>query len=101
MQPLRNPQLKPIPAALGLKPRFWSSFTFMCKWVYFDVRKQERMLFERSFDNFRWAPIREPQPVRFVGPHPRVRQHAARMFGELPIEVLHGALSGLSPKVSP
>ncbi len=41
MQPLGNPQLKPIPAALGLKPRFWSSFTFMCKRVYFDARRQQ------------------------------------------------------------
>jgi len=42
MQPLRNPQLKPIPAALGLKPRFWSSFTFMCKGVYFDSQRKHR-----------------------------------------------------------
>jgi len=39
MQPIRNPQLKPIP---GLKPRFWSSFTFMCKGVYFDSQRKHR-----------------------------------------------------------
>lgn len=39
MQPIHNPKLRPIPAALGLKPRFWSSFTFMAKWVFFEARK--------------------------------------------------------------
>lgn len=57
------PQLRPIPSTLGLQPRFWSSFTFMCKWVYFGARGQTA-----------------PQRVAFVGPHPRVREHARRMF---------------------
>lgn len=62
MQPMKNlPQLRPIPSALGLQPRFWSSFTFMCKWVYFGARGQTA-----------------PQRVAFVGPHPRVRLLAHR-----------------------
>ena len=69
MKPLRPPQLRPIPSTLGLQPRFWSSFTLMCKWVYFKARKEDGLV-----------PVRERQPVAFVGPHPRVREHARRMF---------------------
>ena len=77
MQPLKPPQLRPIPSTLKLQPRFWSSFTFMCKWVYFEAMKQGRV--RLAYDG-PGLPIREPQPVVFVGPHPRVREHARRMF---------------------
>lgn len=30
-------QLRSIPGALKMKPSFWSHFTFMCKWVYFEA----------------------------------------------------------------
>lgn len=91
MQPLRNPQLKPIPAALGLKPRFWSSFTFMCKWAYFEAMKKsgDRIAFKRDMTLDAWVRIHEPQPVRFVGPHPRLRQQIGRMV------LAAGTLSGV------
>lgn len=76
MKPLKPPQLRPTPSTLGLQPRFWSSFTFMCKWVFLEARKQEKRV---SLDSFVLLP-RERQPVVFVGPHPRVREHARQMF---------------------